>query len=129
MKNSNVYLECQALCKTYEDHGQKTKAINNGCLQIRKGEILGLIGESGSGKSTIGRLILGLLPNDEGKILFEDQEISGMSFKEMKTVRRKMQMIFQDPMDSLNPRFTVGQLISDPLEIHKIGNRKERDQA
>jgi oligopeptide/dipeptide ABC transporter ATP-binding protein len=101
-------------------------AVDGVNLEILKGETLGLVGESGCGKSTLARLILRLEKPTSGHIFFEGQDISGLTDREMKKVRRKMQVIFQDPYSALNPRRTVRSTIMEPLTIHGVGTRSER---
>ena len=96
------------------------KAVDNISFDIRKKEIFGLAGESGSGKTTTGRLILRLIEPTSGKAIFEGKDIFETPEKDSKDLRRRMQMIFQDPYESLNPRFTVYDIISEPLKIHKV---------
>lgn len=93
-------------------------AVDGVQFSIPKGKILGLVGESGCGKSTIGRAILSLLPIDQGSITFEDLDISKISKEEHKLLRRKIQVVFQDPYSSLNPRFTIEEIITEGLQIH-----------
>jgi ABC-type microcin C transport system duplicated ATPase subunit YejF len=102
------------------------KAVDGVDLEIGQGKTLGLVGESGCGKTTVGRLILKLLEPDEGKILFRDRNISGFSSEEMKPLRKEMQIIFQDPFGSLNPRMTVGQSIEEGLRTRGDGDRAWR---
>ena len=90
------------------------------------GETLGVVGESGGGKSTLGRTILRLIEPTAGKIVFEDTDLLSLSPLELRAKRREMQMIFQDPFASLDPRLTVGAIISEPLDIHRVGNRAQR---
>ncbi len=97
-------------------------------LFIRRGETLGLVGESGCGKSTLGRLILRLEEPTEGKVLFENEDILQYDSERLRQLRRQMQIIFQDPYSSLNPRKTVGSIIGEPLIIHNIGSKKEREE-
>jgi microcin C transport system ATP-binding protein len=102
-------------------------AVDNVNLTVRTGTTYGIVGESGSGKSTLGYSLLRLL-KAEGNIFFEGADISQNSAKEMRALRAKMQIVFQDPFSSLSPRFTVGQIITEGLEVHKIGgNRQERE--
>ncbi len=97
-------------------------------LAIRRGETLGLVGESGCGKSTLGRLILRLEEPTDGEIFFEGENILQYDSSRLRQLRRQMQIIFQDPYSSLNPRKTVGSIVEEPLIIHKIGNKKEREE-
>ena len=97
-------------------------------LEIRRGETLGLVGESGCGKSTLGRLILRLEEPTEGEIFFEGEDILQYKAERLRQLRREMQIIFQDPYSSLNPRKTVGSIIGEPLIIHNIGAKKEREE-
>lgn len=104
------------------------KAVDDVSLSIRKGETLGLVGESGSGKSTLGRVILRLLDPTEGKILFEGDDISHLSNRQLRKYRKDMQIVFQDPFASLNPKMSVGELIEEPLLVQTSATKKERKQ-
>jgi oligopeptide transport system ATP-binding protein len=107
--------------------GDAVRAVDNVSIDIYRHEILGLVGESGSGKSTLGRTILRLLEPTSGSVTFAGKDISHYSHARMKPLRRQMQMIFQDPYASLNPRMTVYDTLSEPLLVHKICNRKTLD--
>ncbi|RME46467.1 MAG: dipeptide ABC transporter ATP-binding protein [Chloroflexi bacterium] len=102
------------------------KAVDGISFNIKKGETLGLVGESGCGKSTTGRAILQLYKPTAGSVVFDGQELTTMKGEQLRRQRRRMQMIFQDPYASLNPRLTVGNIIGEPLEVHNIGTRAER---
>ncbi|MFO7983082.1 MAG: dipeptide ABC transporter ATP-binding protein [Desulfuromonadales bacterium] len=104
---------------------QTLKAVDGISLELETGETLGVVGESGCGKSTTGKLITGLLPCDEGEILLEDDNITNLPAKRMRPLRRKIQMIFQDPYSSLNPRLRIGDIVSEPLKIHNLGSNEE----
>lgn len=104
------------------------QAVDGVTFDIYKGETLGLVGESGCGKSTTGRTILQLLKPTEGTVLYEDRDLTELTKNELRKARRHMQMIFQDPYASLNPRMTVGRIIGEPLEIHSIGNAKSQKE-
>ena len=102
------------------------KAVDDVAFEIEPGKTLGLVGESGCGKSTVGRAILKLLEPDEGRIMFEGEDISGFSIQEMKPLRKKLQIVFQDPFGSLNPRMTAGQSIEEGLRAWGVRDRAER---
>ncbi|WP_417899834.1 dipeptide ABC transporter ATP-binding protein [Bacillus haimaensis] len=104
----------------------EVKAVDGVSFYVKKGETLGIVGESGCGKSTTGRLLLRLLDPTEGKVTFENKDVTTLSKEELRKVRREMQMIFQDPFASLNPRHTVEKILEEPLIVHGIGTKEER---
>ncbi len=107
-------------------HQEVVHALDGVSLSIRRGETVGLVGETGCGKSTLGRVIAGLYRPTAGQVLFDGVDIATLSGKELRSLRRRFQIVFQDPFLSLNPRMTVGALIGEGLAIHNIGNPKER---
>ena len=110
----------------YERVLGKVKAVDGVNLDVMPGETLGLVGESGSGKTTTGRCILQLMKPSHGEVLFDGQDISTLGAREFGTLRRRLQMIFQDPYGSLNPRMTAGALVEEPLIVHHLGTQAER---
>ena len=104
----------------------RVHAVDDVSLEVQQGETLGLVGESGCGKSTLGRAFVRLFPLTDGRIVFDGQDISTLSRRGMRPMRRELQIIFQDPYASLNPRQRVGQIVGTPLAIHGIGDRRER---
>jgi len=131
----NPLVELQGLTKEFPIKGGvfakeigSVKAVTKVSFFINKGETLGLVGESGCGKSTLGRCIIRLLDASSGKIIFDGQDITTLKGEGLRALRRRMQIIFQDPYASLNPRMTIRSIISEPLQIHKLfPNKKERD--
>jgi ABC-type oligopeptide transport system ATPase subunit len=104
----------------------EVKAVDDVSFEIREGETLGLVGESGSGKSTTGYCILQLLKPTAGSIVFDGVELVGLGREELRKTRREMQIVFQDPYASLDPRMTVGTIVAEPLDVHGIGTRRSR---
>ena len=115
------------LRKTFEvDGGKRLQAVSNASFQIHKGRSLGLVGESGSGKTTVGRLILRLADPDSGEVWFKGERIDSISPKEFRKYRSKIQAVFQDPFDSLNPRWPIERVIREPLDLHTQLNKEEK---
>lgn len=104
------------------------KAVNDVSFKLYEGETLGIVGESGCGKSTMGRTILRLTDPTEGKALYKEEDIFQLSGKELRAIRKDMQMVFQDPFSSLNPRKRIGQTLEEPLSIHSLGSKQERTE-
>jgi oligopeptide/dipeptide ABC transporter ATP-binding protein len=133
---SEYLIEVKNLCKTFPIKGGllgrevgAVKAVNDVSFKIKKGETLGLVGESGCGKTTLGRSILRLIEPTSGEVLFNGKNIVNYTPSEMRAIRRKMQIIFQDPYASLNPRMTIGDILSEPMDIHELHTGKVARQA
>jgi oligopeptide transport system ATP-binding protein len=135
-KDEDAILEVRNLVKHFQVGGGFfggragiVKAVDGVSFSIRRGETLGLVGESGCGKTTTGRAILRLDPPTSGEVIFEGQDLAKLSEAGLRAMRRRMQVIFQDPYSSLNPRMTVGQIIAEPLAVHGIvPDRAARDE-
>jgi len=113
-------IETRNLKKYFKTPGGNLHAVDDVSLSINKGETLGVVGESGCGKSTLGRTILRLLEATSGEILFEGKDILKLNHQGMREIRKKMQIIFQDPFSSLNPRMTVSEIIAEPLIVNRV---------
>ena len=123
-KNLSTWFTAKA-----EFYGSKKgmiRAVDDVSLDIVKGEVLGLVGESGSGKTTLGRTLLFLEKPRSGSVLFESRDLKGLKKRELRALRRKMQIIYQDPYSSLEARMDIGHIISEGLDIHRIGTKNER---
>lgn len=134
--SQNEYLvEARNLVKYYPIRGgvflkevAAVKAVDDVSLTIRSGETMGLVGESGCGKTTFGRAILRLEEPTAGEVIFKGRNLLACDAKEMRALRKQMQIIFQDPFSSLNPRKTIAQIIGEPLLVHGMKNRKQREE-
>ncbi len=125
--SKQILVEITGLKKHFPSAGkQLVRAVDGVTFTIERGETLGLVGESGCGKTTVGRCLLRLIEPTEGAVKFDGQELTQLGKHELRALRRRMQIIFQDPYSSLNPRLTVGSIIGEPLEIHRIGNPQAR---
>jgi ABC-type glutathione transport system ATPase component len=127
-----MYIDVRNLKKTYTKHtgflntkSFTVNALDDVSFSVKKGQCLAIVGESGSGKSTLAKIIMKLLSPDSGEINFMKQNIVNLSSDETRVFRKKIQMIFQDPFSSLNPKFTIRQILSEPLEIHMMGDKDE----
>jgi oligopeptide/dipeptide ABC transporter ATP-binding protein len=132
---SRILLEVKNLKKYFPIKGGvlgreigQVKAVDDVSFTVNQGETLGLVGESGCGKSTTGRSILRLIEPTDGKVIFKGKDVTAMSADEMRKMRRDMQIVFQDPFASLNPRHTVEKILEEPLIVHGLGNAKERKE-
>lgn len=128
LKHKEPLVQVKNLKKYFNVNKQHLKAVNNLSLDIYEGETVGLVGESGCGKSTAGRTILRLYEPTEGEVIFKGENIYGYSQRKMKKLRRDIQMIFQDPYASLNPRMTVEDIIGEALDLHGLGKGKKRKE-
>jgi len=131
-------LEARGLKKYYDTasgfmdsilgRSSKVKAVDDVDLELHEGETLGVVGESGCGKTTLGRTMLRLIEPTDGSVHYKGQDLTELSSSELRDIRTDIQYIFQDPFSSLNPRMTVGDIIGEPLDIHGIAEGQERDE-
>jgi len=119
-----ILLECIGLKKYFDTPRGVLHAVDDVSFKLKEGNTLGVVGESGCGKSTLGRTILKLLPSTDGRIIFDGEDITDYKPKDMFRLRQQMQIIFQDPFSSLNPKMSVYQIIEEPLRIHKLYRSK-----
>jgi peptide/nickel transport system ATP-binding protein/oligopeptide transport system ATP-binding protein len=129
------FIQVKDLVKYYPVYGgvfrkvmAQVKAVDKVSFNIRRGETLGLVGESGCGKTTVGHTLLGLIPHSSGSVLFDGVDLFSLSSKDAKAMRKQLQIVFQDPYSSLDPRLPIGESIAEGLNIHKIGTGPERQQ-
>ena len=123
----SALLDIRELSKTYPaPGGAEVRAVNRVSLTLQRGEVLGIVGESGCGKSTLGRALLRLIEPSGGQVFFEGEELTGLDRAALKRRRRDLQIVFQDPFGSLNPRHRVGAIIREPLDVHRVGTSRER---
>jgi oligopeptide/dipeptide ABC transporter ATP-binding protein len=128
MTTTQQLVKVRGLVKHFavENSDDVVRAVDGVSFEIFRGETLGLVGESGCGKSTVGRCLLRLIEPTAGEIDFEGRDVLAMGKTDLRELRREMQIVFQDPYASLNPRMKVGDIVGEPLVIHKVGNRQER---
>ena len=125
---SASFLSIDNVTVEYPVAGRKLSAVSDVSLTVAKGETLGLVGESGCGKSTLGRAVLQLRPPTNGKVTFDGTELTGLGAEAMRRMRRRLQLIFQDPIASLNPRRCIGDIIAEPLIIIGVKDKAERER-
>ncbi len=124
-----VVLEVSDVAVEFDTDGGRITAVDGVSLQLSTGETLGLVGESGCGKSTLARAILQLVPMQRGSVRLEDTDLGSLSSRELRRMRHRIQMVFQDPRGSLDPRMSVSAIIGEPLRVHGIGDRASRARA
>ncbi|MET3926077.1 ATP-binding cassette domain-containing protein [Devosia sp. 2618] len=122
-------LSTSGLSKTFSSGGRRVVALDDVSLTLNRSETLGLVGPSGSGKSTLSRVLLRLVNADSGRVTFDGQDFLALQGAALRAQRKRIQMVFQDPLAAFNPRATVSQALDDPLRIHAIANRRERPAA
>lgn len=122
-------LSATGISKTYAGGARRIAALDNASIAVGRGETLGLVGPSGSGKSTLARVLLRLIEPDAGRVDFDGVDLLSLRGEGLRATRRRIQMVFQDPLAAFNPRATVGSALADPLRIHRIGNGAEQPAA
>lgn len=127
VKNIKKYFPVNKNFLSNNRNNRNVKAVDNVTLSIAKGETIGIVGESGSGKTTLGRLILRIYTPTEGNVIYNGVDISDISYADFQPYKKKLQMIFQDTLSSLNPRMTVKDILEEPMQIHSLGDKEERD--
>ncbi len=135
IEKNEVLLEAKGLYKTYTQTSgffvrkkRVIKALNNVSLSVKKGETLAIVGESGSGKSTLARCLLQLLSLDHGELFFKGKNLTTLKAQDKKNLKRHIQMVFQDPYASLNPRMKIEEILEEGLVIHDLGDKKTRQR-
>ena len=126
---SEHLLQAEGLSKTFRSGGREVVALDAASIHLARGETLGLVGPSGSGKSTLARVIMRLVTPDSGTLRFEGTDLLALKGGELRRARKRLQMVFQDPLGAFNPRATVGSALADPLRIHRIGPASGRRRA
>jgi len=121
-----VLVRAESVSKVFSSRAGETLAVDDVTLEVRRGETVGVVGESGSGKSTLARLIMGLQPVSSGRVIFAGQELTALSGRDLRTLRSKMQMVFQNPYGSLLPHYTAVGNVMEPLRLHGRGTRETR---
>ena len=126
IEQASPLLRVEALSLSFSTDAGRVRVVEDVSFEVHRGRTVGIVGESGCGKSTLARLILRLIEPTEGRIRFEGRDLRALPRAALRAGRHEMQIIFQDPYASLDPRWTVGAIIGEPLAIHGIGNRRER---
>lgn len=129
MEEKKILVSARGLSKTFKVKNGTVKAVAGVDLDIYKGETLALVGESGCGKSTLGRMLLRLIEPTTGEVFFDGKEITKMNSQQMREMRREMQIVFQDPYSSIDPRFPVKRIIAEPLRAYKIFKNRAEEEA